>query len=136
MLPLIRCRECDSKLLQLERIWLLADGRRVAHRRCPECGTRDSLMLAIVHRGPRIAVASWAIQIAALSLGFALGGPVGIGTALFALGLGPCIEGAYVLLVRSGVTRPQRRHAPTRRTHGRRAKNCRGHGVHLNTVRS
>ncbi len=43
MLPLIRCRECDSKLLQLERIWLLADGRRVAHRRCPECGTRDSV---------------------------------------------------------------------------------------------
>jgi DNA-directed RNA polymerase subunit RPC12/RpoP len=42
-LPLIRCRECDSKLLQLERIWLLADGRRVAHRRCPECGTRDSV---------------------------------------------------------------------------------------------
>ena len=30
-------------LLQLERIWLLADGRRVAHRRCPECGTRDSV---------------------------------------------------------------------------------------------
>ena len=43
MLPLIRCRECDSKLLQLERIWMLADGRRVAHRRCPECGTRDSV---------------------------------------------------------------------------------------------
>src|SRR4249920_3774983 len=43
MLPLIRCRECDSKLLQLERIWLLADGRRVAHRRCPECGMRDSV---------------------------------------------------------------------------------------------
>ena len=70
-------------------------------------GPRDSLMLAIVHRGPRISVASWAIQIGALSLGFALGGPVGIGTVLFALGLGPCIEGAYYLLVRAGVTRPQ-----------------------------
>lgn len=41
MLALVRCRECDSKLLQLERIWLLSDGRRVADRRCPECGTRD-----------------------------------------------------------------------------------------------
>ena len=70
-------------------------------------GPRDSLMLAIVHRGPRISVASWAIMIGALSLGFALGGPVGIGTVLFALGLGPCIEGAYYLLVRAGVTRPQ-----------------------------
>jgi uncharacterized membrane protein YczE len=74
-------------------------------------GPRDSLMLAIVHRGPRIAVASWAIQIAALSVGFALGGPVGIGTALFALGLGPCIEAAYVVLVRSGVTRPVPAHS-------------------------
>ena len=69
-------------------------------------GPRDSLMLAIVHRGPRISVASWAIRSRALSLGFALGGPVGIGTVLFALGLGPCIEGAYYLLVRAGVTRP------------------------------
>jgi hypothetical protein len=43
MLALVRCRECDSKLLQLERIWLLADGRRVADRRCPECGTCDSV---------------------------------------------------------------------------------------------
>lgn len=70
-------------------------------------GPRDSLMLAIVHRGPRISVAMWSTQIGALSLGFALGGPVGIGTVLFALGVGPCMEGAYYLLVRAGVTRPQ-----------------------------
>ena len=69
-------------------------------------GPRDSLMLAIVRRGPRISVASWAIQIGALAIGFAFGGSVGIGTVLFALGLGPCIEGAYWLLVRGGVTRP------------------------------
>ena len=69
-------------------------------------GPRDSLMLAIVRRGPRIAVASWAIQIAALTIGFAFGGSVGIGTVLFAIGLGPCIEGAYWLLVRLGITRP------------------------------
>jgi hypothetical protein len=43
MLALIRCRECDSKLLQLERIWMLADGRRVVDRRCPECDTRDTV---------------------------------------------------------------------------------------------
>jgi uncharacterized membrane protein YczE len=69
-------------------------------------GPRDSLMLAIVRRGPRIAVASWATQVGALSLGFAFGGPVGIGTVLFALGLGPCIEAAYWLLRRGGMTRP------------------------------
>ncbi|MDX6580100.1 MAG: hypothetical protein QOJ47_1649 [Gaiellales bacterium] len=37
MLPLTRCRRCSSKLLQLERLWLLPDGRHVAERRCPEC---------------------------------------------------------------------------------------------------
>ena len=45
MLALIRCRECGSKLLHLERIWMLADGRRIADRRCPECGTRDSVIV-------------------------------------------------------------------------------------------
>jgi uncharacterized protein len=69
-------------------------------------GPRDSLMLAIVRRGPRISVASWAIQIGALSLGFAFGGSVGVGTVLFAVGLGPCMEGAYWVLRRLGITRP------------------------------
>ena len=69
-------------------------------------GPRDSLMLAVVQRGPRIAVASWTIMLAALSLGAALGGPVGVGTVLFALGLGPCIEGGYAVIVRLGLTRP------------------------------
>jgi Zn ribbon nucleic-acid-binding protein len=38
---LTRCAECSSKLLQLERMWLLVDGRHVAGRRCPECDTVD-----------------------------------------------------------------------------------------------
>jgi uncharacterized membrane protein YczE len=69
-------------------------------------GPRDSLMLAIVRRGPRISVASWAIQIAALTTGYVFGGSVGVGTVLFALGLGPCMEGAYWVLMRVGLTRP------------------------------
>ena len=68
-------------------------------------GPRDSLMLAIVRRGPRIAVASWAIQIGALAIGYAFGGSVGIGTVLFAVGLGPAMEGSYWLLMRLGITR-------------------------------
>jgi uncharacterized membrane protein YczE len=74
-------------------------------------GPRDSLMLAVVRRGPRISVASWAIQIGALSIGFAFGGPVGIGTVLFALGLGPCMEASYWCLRRGGATRPLPAHA-------------------------
>ena len=42
-LPLTRCRTCDSRLLQLERMWMLADGRHVAERRCPECQTCDTV---------------------------------------------------------------------------------------------
>jgi hypothetical protein len=41
MRRLVRCFECDSPLLQLERAWMLADGRHVAERRCPECQRRD-----------------------------------------------------------------------------------------------
>jgi uncharacterized membrane protein YczE len=69
-------------------------------------GPRDSLMLAIVRRGPRISLASWATQIGALAIGFAFGGSVGLGTVLFALGLGPAIEGSYWVLMRLGITRP------------------------------
>jgi hypothetical protein len=35
------CRDCSSKLLQLEEMWLLPDGRHVARRRCPECERVD-----------------------------------------------------------------------------------------------
>jgi hypothetical protein len=38
---LTRCRACSSRLLQLDRLWLLADGRHVAKRRCPECELVD-----------------------------------------------------------------------------------------------
>jgi phage FluMu protein Com len=46
MLPLTRCRHCSSKLLQLERLWLLPDGRHVARRRCPECEVIDDVTAA------------------------------------------------------------------------------------------
>ena len=42
-MPLTSCRACDSKLLQLERVWVLEDGRHAARRRCPECGCVDTV---------------------------------------------------------------------------------------------
>jgi uncharacterized membrane protein YczE len=75
-------------------------------------GPRDSLMLAVAHRGARIAVASVTIQVSALAVGWALGGSAGIGTLLFAFGLGPCMEVAFSLLVRLGLTQPPRTHVP------------------------
>jgi hypothetical protein len=41
---LVRCAACGSRLLQLERVWFLADGRTAAQRRCPECQRRDAVL--------------------------------------------------------------------------------------------
>ena len=45
LLALTRCRACESDLLQLDRIWWIVGNRRVADRRCPECGRRDSVLV-------------------------------------------------------------------------------------------
>ena len=66
-------------------------------------GPRDSLMLAVVHRGaahlgrePGIQIDRARDRLRARRLGRASA------RVLFALGLGPCIEGAYWVLVRCG----------------------------------
>jgi hypothetical protein len=40
---LTSCRDCASKLVQLEEMWLLSDGRHIARRRCPECERVDTV---------------------------------------------------------------------------------------------
>lgn len=52
-------------------------------------GPRDGLMTAIAARGHPLWAVRTAIEITALSAGFVLGGDVGIGTVLFAMGIGP-----------------------------------------------
>lgn len=65
-------------------------------------GPRDSLMLVIAERSPlRIGAARAALEAAAVVVGFALGGTVGIGTLAFALLIGPAVELAFWLLGRS-----------------------------------
>ncbi len=62
-------------------------------------GPRDGLMMRL-HKLTkiRIAVVRASIEICALVVGFFLGGTVGIGTLLFAFGIGPCVEfGFYVI---------------------------------------
>jgi hypothetical protein len=60
-------------------------------------GARDGLMTGLHRRfGWRIAVVRTGLEVGALSLGWALGGRVGIGTAIFALGVGPAL--GFVLL--------------------------------------
>ena len=61
-------------------------------------GPRDSLMLA-VHRVSRLSlrVARGGIELTVFLLGWLLGGPAGIGTLVFALLIGPAVQGSFRL---------------------------------------
>jgi len=52
-------------------------------------GPRDGLMTGLARRGLRVGPVRTAIEVAAMGVGFLLGGSVGIGTLAFALGVGP-----------------------------------------------
>jgi len=59
-------------------------------------GPRDGLMVAIAARtGWRIGTARGVLECLVLALGVLLGGPVGIGTLLFAVGIGPAVQLAF-----------------------------------------
>jgi uncharacterized membrane protein YczE len=60
-------------------------------------GPRDSLMLVVSRRtGVRIGVARGGLELLVLVVGFLLGGKVGVGTLVFALGIGPSVELAFL----------------------------------------
>jgi uncharacterized protein len=62
-------------------------------------GPRDSLMLAVSARtGLRVGLVRTLIEASALAIGWALGGAAGVGTVLFAFGIGPAVELALRLL--------------------------------------
>jgi uncharacterized membrane protein YczE len=52
-------------------------------------GPRDGLMTGLARRGLRVGPVRTGIELTAMSIGFLLGGTVGIGTLAFALGVGP-----------------------------------------------
>ena len=54
-------------------------------------GPRDGLMTGIARRGVNIGLARFGIEITVLVVGWLLGGTVGVGTVLFAFGMGPLI---------------------------------------------
>ena len=61
-------------------------------------GPRDSLMLA-VHRTTNLSIrlGRAIIEIVVVAVGWALGGPLGIGTVVFALLIGPAVQWAFKL---------------------------------------
>jgi uncharacterized membrane protein YczE len=65
-------------------------------------GPRDSLMVVVGQRtGIRLGVVRAGIELCALAAGWALGGTIGVGTVVFALGIGPALEGGFWVLQRS-----------------------------------
>jgi uncharacterized membrane protein YczE len=62
-------------------------------------GPRDSLMLAISRRAKvSVRVARAIIEVVVVIIGWLLGGPLGIGTLIFALAIGPAVQLAFRLL--------------------------------------
>lgn len=66
-------------------------------------GPRDGLMTGIHHKfGWSIRRSRTIIELSVLGLGYALGGTVGIGTIVFALGIGPLVQVALRVFDREG----------------------------------
>lgn len=57
-------------------------------------GPRDGLMTGLAARGVPIRVARTLIELSALAAGFALGGSIGVGTVVYALGIGSLVHWA------------------------------------------
>jgi uncharacterized membrane protein YczE len=65
-------------------------------------GPRDSLMVVGAERlRARVGLVRSVLELAVLGAGVALGGTVGVGTILFALGIGPAVEACFTLFERS-----------------------------------
>lgn len=65
-------------------------------------GPRDGLMTGWAARGHSIRVVRTSIELTVFAVGWALGGSVGIGTAVYALGIGPL---AHVFVPRLAISR-------------------------------
>jgi uncharacterized membrane protein YczE len=62
-------------------------------------GPRDSLMLAVSRRARvSVRVARAIIEISVVVMGWLMGGPLGIGTLIFAIAIGPAVQLAFRLL--------------------------------------
>jgi uncharacterized membrane protein YczE len=55
-------------------------------------GPRDGIMVGLAARGLSVRAARTGVEVAALAIGWILGGTVGVGTVVFALAIGPMVQ--------------------------------------------
>jgi len=70
-------------------VWLWGPGSGLYIGSGLGSGPRDGIMTGLARRGLRVGPVRSGIEIAALGVGFLLGGTIGIGTLVFAVGVGP-----------------------------------------------
>jgi uncharacterized membrane protein YczE len=101
----------EQVLLDLGGIAVLGLGSALYIKAALGGGPRDSLMLGLSRAtGLRVGLVRALIETSALAVGFLLGGTAGVGTVLFALGIGPAVDVSFRLI---GVPDPSdRRPAP------------------------
>ncbi len=66
-------------------------------------GPRDGLMTGLAARGHSIRIVRTSIELTVLAVGWILGGTVGIGTVVYALGIGPI---AHISIPRLAIAKP------------------------------
>ena len=66
-------------------------------------GPRDGLMTGLAARGRSIRVVRTSIELSVLAIGWILGGSVGVGTVVYALGIGPI---AHIAIPRLAIAKP------------------------------
>ena len=76
-------------------------------------GPRDSLMVAFHLKGWPIGLSRVLVETSVLVVGWLLGGPVGVGTVIMALGLGPATQVAFRVLRQEPGAHAARRPAAT-----------------------
>ena len=89
-----------SLLLIFGGMFIMAIGQYFYMRPAMSCGPRDTLLVAIGKRLRKlpIGLVEVMIQVIVLSIGFALGGPIGIGTVLSVFGIGTAIQIVFTIL--------------------------------------
>ncbi len=79
-------------IIDLLGIWIVGLGTGLYLKGRLGAGPRDGLMLVLSRRaGGRVSIVRSAIELCALIVGYFLGGTAGLGTLLFALGVGPAV---------------------------------------------